>query len=122
MNVIGEYERIKGLARQLEEELAGRLENFFFENSYSPGWWWLTIHDERACKAKAIKAIVEYAGFSLDDLVVFGDNLNDVNMFKEARHSVAVANASEEIKSLATEIIGSNENDSVVKYIAERTL
>ena len=121
LNVIGEYERIKDLARQLEEELAGRLESFFFENSYSPGWWWLTIHDERACKAKAIKAIVKYAGFSLDDLVVFGDNLNDVNMFKEARYSVAVANASEEIKSLATEIIGTNEDDSVIKYIAERT-
>jgi Cof subfamily protein (haloacid dehalogenase superfamily) len=121
LNVIGAYERIKDLAQQLEEELAGRLESFFFENSYSPGWWWLTIHDERACKAKAIKTIVEYAGFSLDDLVVFGDNLNDVNMFKEAKHSVAVANASEEIKSLATEIIGTNESDSVVRYIAERT-
>lgn len=120
MNVMGTYERIKGLAQQLEEELPGRLENFFFENSYSPGWWWLTIHDQKACKAKAIKAIVEYAGFSLDDLVVFGDNLNDVNMFKEAKYSVAVANASEEIKSLATEIIGTNEDDSVVKYIAEK--
>jgi Cof subfamily protein (haloacid dehalogenase superfamily) len=121
MNVIGAYEHVKDLAQQLEEDLPGRLESFFFENSYSPSWWWLTIHDQRACKAKAIKTIVEYAGFSLDDLVVFGDNLNDVNMFKMANRAVAVANASEEIKALATEIIGTNEEDSVVKYIAEKT-
>ena len=40
---------------------------------------------------------------------------------KAAKHAVAVANASEEIKSLATEVIGTNEDDSVVKYIICRT-
>jgi hypothetical protein len=56
----------------------------------------------------------------MDKLVVFGDNLNDVRMFKMAARAVAVENASDEIKQYATEIIGPNEDDSVVKYVTEK--
>ena len=60
-------------------------------------------------------------GFTLDRLTVFGDNLNDKNMFKMAKTAVAVKNATDDIKKYATEIIGSNEEDSVVKYLVEKT-
>ena len=38
-------------------------------------------------------------------------------MFKIANHAIAVANADAELKSYATLEIGSNREDSVVKYI-----
>jgi hydroxymethylpyrimidine pyrophosphatase-like HAD family hydrolase len=38
-------------------------------------------------------------------------------MFKIANHAIAVANANAELKRYATLVIGSNTEDSVVKYI-----
>ena len=123
--VINTHDKLKPLADELEEELGSHLENHFFENPYSPGWWWLTIHDKKACKSVAIRELLEYADFSMDDLVVFGDNLNDVKMFRTTNdaggNAVAVGNATDEIKQYATTIIGTNQDDSVVKYIARQT-
>lgn len=116
-NVMGERQQVEHLAGQLDRQLGDRLENFFFENPYSPGWWWLTIHDIKACKSIAIRELVDLAGFRMDDLTVFGDNLNDVKMFRTAARAVAVANATDEIKQYAHHVIGSNEDDSVVKFI-----
>ena len=117
MNVMGAHEDVRHLAGLLEEEFSDKLENFFFENPYSPGWWWLTIHDIKACKSIAIRELLELAGFESENLTVFGDNLNDVKMFKMAARAVAVANATDEIKQYANHVIGSNEEDSVVKFI-----
>jgi hydroxymethylpyrimidine pyrophosphatase-like HAD family hydrolase len=38
-------------------------------------------------------------------------------MFQTAHHSIAVANAIDELKQYATEVTISNEDDGVVKYI-----
>ncbi len=119
--VINTHDQLKPLADELEKELGSRLENHFFENPYSPGWWWLTIHDKKACKSVAVREFLEYAGFGMDELVVFGDNLNDVKMFRMAANSVAVGNATDEIKQHATTVIGTNQDDSVVKYIMQQT-
>ncbi|MBE0537305.1 MAG: HAD family phosphatase [Phycisphaerae bacterium] len=121
MNVMGRHEEVRHVAAQLAEAFAGKLENFFFENPYSPGWWWLTIHDRTACKSIAIRELAALAGFHMDDLTVFGDNLNDVKMFRMAARAVAVANATDEIKQYAHQIIGANTEDSVVKFILNET-
>ena len=117
MNVMGDFDDVRHLADLLEKEFPDKLENFFFENPYSPGWWWLTIHEKKACKSIAIRELLELTGFEAKNLTVFGDNLNDVKMFKMAARAVAVANATDEIKQYANHVIGSNEEDSVVKFI-----
>lgn len=119
MTVIAEYEIVRDLTDNLEGRFGKELQMHFFQNPYSPQWHWLTIHDKKACKALAINTLLEMEGFSSDELTVFGDNLNDVNMFKMAEVAIAVENATEEIKGYADKIIGSNESDSVVKYITE---
>ena len=118
LTVVGTHEEIKPLVAEMRNAYAGTLQMHFFENPYSPPWNWLTIHDQKACKAHAVKELLELTGFSRDDLVVFGDNLNDVNMFKMAKTAIAVENATDQIKGYANKIIGSNQNDSVMKYIA----
>jgi hydroxymethylpyrimidine pyrophosphatase-like HAD family hydrolase len=40
-------------------------------------------------------------------------------MFKMAHKAVAVSNASDEIRKIATQVIGTNEQDSVIKYIEQ---
>jgi len=119
--VMGEERPVAELARRLDEQYAGRLECFHFQNPYTDGHWWLTIHDAGACKSKALCELAHLYGFSMKDVVVFGDEINDVQMFRAAGRAVAVANAHETVKSCADEIIASNDEDAVVRYIC-RTL
>lgn len=121
MAVMGDKEPIGELAGFLKEQFPGQLENFYFENPYSPGFWWLTIHDKKACKSIALKELMEMTGVKREHLTVFGDHINDIGMFKLAGTAVAVANAEEPVKALANEIIGSNDNDSVVRYLLKKT-
>jgi len=117
--VMGPQEKVTELSQCLAETYPGLLENFLFENPYSPGHWWLTIHDQKACKSKAIKTLVEMTGHDLKNLTVFGDHINDIKMFQLAGRAVAVANAEQEVKNHADEIIDSNEDDAVVNFIRD---
>ena len=108
------------LQARLHSEFSGRIASWVIENTYSPGWHWLIVNDRKASKAHAVRELAEEYGFEMEGLTVFGDHINDIPMLKEAAHAIAVANAQEELKQHATEIIGTNEEDSVVKYLIER--
>ena len=92
-------------------------ESLFQKDTYRDEFW-LEICPQNCTKAKSILKLKEQLGF--EKLVVFGDSLNDISMFKIADESYAVANAMDELKKIATHIIGSNEEDSVVDLLKER--
>jgi hydroxymethylpyrimidine pyrophosphatase-like HAD family hydrolase len=115
--VIGKPEKLLQLRASIQTCTEDKAESYFYENDYSPGWYWLTIHPQRATKAQAIQTLVRTYGLEECRLVVFGDQVNDIQMFQAADHPVAVANAVDELKRHATEIIGSNTEDGVVRYI-----
>lgn len=79
--------------------------------------YWLEIAPRNSTKAKSILKLKEDYGF--DKLVVFGDSVNDIPMFKIADEAYAVSNAVDELKALATGIIGSNEEDAVAVYLSK---
>lgn len=114
---IGEQAPLTALAARVEEQFGEHVETHLFENQYSPGWYWFTVHDRRATKDQAIRALMQAQGLEASDLVVFGDNTNDLKMFDIATESVAVANAVQAVKDRATHVIGPNEADSVVEFI-----
>jgi len=87
------------------------------ENPYSKGWFWLTVHDRKATKDKAILELIEMYDFDLQRLIVFGDNENDITMFKLAPQSIAVDSVTVELKKYATSIIGSNNEDRGVSSL-----
>lgn len=116
--IIGHKAELGELARTFRENFADALELQFYENQYSPGWYWLTVHDYRADKAIAIDTLIEMNGLQSQEIVAFGDQENDMGMLKIADRGIAVANAVPELKALATQIIGFNQDDSVVKFIA----
>ena len=92
-----------------------------------PGWecilakdtyrdeYWLEICPENCTKAKTLLKLKEKYRF--EKLVVFGDSLNDIPMFKIADEAYAVENALDELKELATGIIGNNNEDAVAGYL-----
>lgn len=80
----------------------------------------LDIYAPDTNKASAIKRLANDLGATR--IVVFGDNRNDLSMMSIADHSVAVANAYDEVKAQADEVIGCNDEDAVVKWIEDNCL
>ncbi|MGO9952390.1 MAG: HAD family hydrolase [Dissulfurispiraceae bacterium] len=118
LNVINTKEHLEDLFTDIISRYTELVEVNYFENPYSPGWYWMTVYDRKATKEHAIKSLMEMLALQVSELTVFGDSRNDISMFKIASKAVAVANALDEVKSYASEIIGPNEEDGVVNYIS----
>jgi 5-amino-6-(5-phospho-D-ribitylamino)uracil phosphatase len=85
---------------------------------YFPGWFFLSVYNARATKDQAIRTLIELYSLQASDLVVFGDDVNDLGMFRIATRALATANARPELKRIAHEVIGTNGEDSVVRWIS----
>lgn len=116
--VVGRLESMVELESSLNAIHDRSIETYLFESMYSPGWHWLTVHDWRATKDRAVSSLRQRYGLLDHELVVFGDGANDIKMFKAADRAIAVSNASDDVKACASAIIGPNTSDSVANYIA----
>lgn len=87
-----------------------------YKDIYSSGdLWYMEVFSDRASKYNALMYLREKYGF--EQVVAFGDNLNDIPLFKASDICFAVANANDEVKAAASAVIGANTDDSVVKQI-----
>ena len=86
----------------------------FYEDTYT-GKWFLEVFSAKASKSNGLRYLRERYGF--DEVVAFGDNLNDLPMFSEADIKVAVGNARDEVKAAADYIIGTNDEDGVAEWL-----
>lgn len=78
---------------------------------------WLEFMPLKASKSNAIRQLKNL--LNCDRLVVFGDGKNDIDMFRLADESYAVENAVDELKAIATGIIGKNDDDAVARWLLE---
>lgn len=117
--MIGPQVPMTNLANEIVGEFDSTITIHFDESPHLPGQFWLRVQDSRTSKGKAVEALAKRMGFDVRDAVVFGDALNDISMFKTAAHAVATANALPEAKRVADEIIGSNDEDAVAKWISK---
>lgn len=79
--------------------------------------YWLEIMPAKASKAAAIQELKRIEGF--DKLITFGDAANDVNMFHISDLSIAVNNAVSEAKMAADQVIESNNEDGVARWLID---
>lgn len=92
--------------------------NIYFARDISnPKFHWLQSFHLEANKGKMLKKMTQFLGISLSSTVVFGDYLNDLDMFKVAGYSIAVENALPEVKSSADHVISSNIDQGVIFYL-----
>ena len=73
-------------------------------------------------KTAAIRALAEISQISPEDIVSFGDDMNDIEMLKLCGTGVAVANAIPEAREAADEITLSNDEDGVAEWLADHCL
>jgi len=77
--------------------------------------YFLEIMRSDATKDFGVKKVKELVG--ADKIICFGDNINDLPMFNVSDEKYAVANAIDEIKKIATGIIGSHDDDGVARWL-----
>ncbi len=77
----------------------------------------LDITNRLVDKGTGIIKFTKVMGVTTNDVLVYGDNMNDEPMFKVAGHSVAVGNATHELKSIADEVIDTISDNGVGKHI-----
>jgi len=77
--------------------------------------YFMEIMRSDAGKDSGVLKVKELVG--ADKIVCFGDNINDIPMFNVSNEKYAVANAVDEVKNIATDVIGSNEDDGVAKWL-----
>jgi len=114
---IGTKEELQEVTDYLSHKY--NLEINLFYDIYSK-YYWLEINPLNASKGDAALYLKEEYGFN--QLITFGDNLNDLSMFKISDESYAMASGNSVVKPEATAVIGTNDEHSVAKYIRNRRM
>ncbi len=73
-------------------------------------------------KGRRLAQWVASQGLSMQDVVAFGDNFNDISMLQAAGIGVAMGNAADEVKAHADVVIGDNTTDTIAEFIYTRLL
>jgi hypothetical protein len=86
------------------KEYAGKLQHFFrekygdFAEFVDGGNGWLDLIQHNSGKGKALEAILKQKELSPEEIMVFGDNQNDLSMLQLTPNSYAMAHAKEDVK------------------------
>lgn len=73
-------------------------------------------------KWETVKRLAQKLDISIEDVITFGDGNNDLEMLSEARVSVAMGNAGDKLKEVATYVAESNDLDGISKIINSKKL
>ena len=84
----------------------------------------LEFMDKAIDKAVAIETVLEKEGFTLEQVVSFGDGFNDVQMLSSSGKGLIMGNAPAILKETLPdlEVIKTNAEDGVAKYISSKIL
>ncbi len=114
----GSYEILNPLTEHLKDIFGDTLEYKLSPENYGGGWF-LTILHPHGDKSHALKTVTSYLGHDIANLTVFGDSINDIQMFKLANTGIAVQNALDEVKAVASIVLpDTNDEDAVAKYLS----
>ncbi len=81
--------------------------------SRHPGAW--EIVPAGYSKGKGIDLLRTRMGVRKEDCYAFGDSSNDLTMFEHVRHSIAMGNASEDVKAVCSYVADRPEQDGIEK-------
>ena len=110
----GEKDVLEPICQKLDR--IGHLSYSFYLNIYN-GWYCLEIFSDTASKKNALKKLARM--MECEELVVFGDNLNDLSMIEIADRSYAPENALLEVKQVVTEVLADCDHDGVARFLKD---
>ena len=68
-------------------------------------------------KAAALDTVLAPMGYTVDEMIAFGDGMNDLSMLKYVGTGVAMENAVDEVKANAQFITASNDEEGIAKAL-----
>lgn len=71
-------------------------------------------------KGSALQAALKHYGLEQDEVISFGDNLNDLELLRSSGMGVAMENAHPELKEAADVVIGAHSTDAISRFIEEK--
>ncbi len=110
--MIDRYETLLPVRQELEKIEDVKCE--FYKDNYSE-YWFLETFSAMASKSRGVYRLKELA--QAKKIIVFGDNMNDLDMFRYADEAYAVENAVRDVKDAATGMIGANDKDGVALFL-----
>ena len=85
----------------------------------SPISGWFDIMPQGVSKAAGLDVLLDALGITADEVVAFGDAENDLEILRKVRHSVAVANATDEVLATANYRVGAVTDEGVADALLE---
>jgi Cof subfamily protein (haloacid dehalogenase superfamily) len=79
--------------------------------------YYLDVTHPNANKGTVVTTLSRFYDIRPDQIATIGDMPNDVFMFRNSGFSIAMGNASDEVKSQASTVTDSNENDGFAKAV-----
>ncbi|WP_269924061.1 HAD family hydrolase [Enterococcus innesii] len=87
--------------------------------------WWdraVDIIPASSGKGSGIAKMLAYYGLDKSEAIAFGDGNNDIEMLEAVGWGLAMANASDELKAIADEVIGHVAEEGIYHYCLENGL
>lgn len=118
---IGRLEELKPIEREVAIQLGGQVHSHMMKDYYIADHYFLEFSHPQANKREGLKLWARHMNIQPEDIVAFGDHVNDLGLFEAAGRKIAVRNAQDAIKRLADEIVPSNDEDGVAAYLERET-
>ena len=78
---------------------------------------WLIINPQNINKSHTLKHLGDNLGVSSEEMIFFGDGLNDLEIIESVGLGVAMGNALPEVKDQAKAVTTSNEEDGIAEFV-----
>lgn len=114
---IGDKTTLLAVKNRVENAL--EIEIHFAEDVYNKEAYWLEFAAPNSSKKDGVSFLKKQ--LNAKRTICFGDNLNDIPMFEIADEKYATSNAKNELKAIATEVIGKNNDDAVARFLQNRS-
>ena len=117
ITVMAQPDVTDAIAADLRQHHGDAMTIHVYDNAYSPGWRWITVHATEAGKDTGVRDLLERHAFDAHEIVVFGDTAGDLPLFDAAHVRIAVANAEPDVRFAACQTIGRHDEDSVIDFM-----
>ena len=112
--VFSDHDLDEQIYRQLQNKIGAMANLYFVQNNRV-----IDIVDKNTSKKLAIDRVAGICGLNHDEIAVFGDDLNDIEMLSGNRYSIAMGNACQAAKEVAAYITDSNDDNGIYHALKE---
>lgn len=112
---VGENEKLKELEKRINEELGSNINKAFSK------LFFLEIFNNKVNKGETLKRLFDMHNINIENVIAFGDGMNDLEMLNVVGEGVVMANAPEELKKSVKsgKTCGSNDEDGIGNYLEQ---